>query len=183
MPQAQAKPTTVEEFLSWQRWQGFRDEFDGVRPLVATGGTAERTAIASGQWRTIDDRLMQPFQVPGDLKVVVGGRARHPDLVVTCPTIHRGSDLILEPLIVFDVLSTSTEVVDRNAKADGLGVPPAVGRRVRLAQTIVETAILSCEGDTCARGRLSGRDAIPRLTEFSVGLRLAEVYRPIVLDN
>ncbi len=134
--------------------------------------------LAQAEPTTVEELLV----LRGDLRGVVAGWARYPDLFVTCSTIPRACNLIPKPLTVFEVVSRSTEVIDRDVKADESSARPATGRCAMLAQTVVETTILS-RNDARASGRPSGRDAIPQPKEFNVALPLAEVYRPIVLDD
>ena len=47
MSTALRQPTTLEEFLAWERRQELRYEFDGSRAFAMTGGTIEHSVIAT----------------------------------------------------------------------------------------------------------------------------------------
>ena len=99
------RPMTVDEFLAWERRQELRYEFDGVRPVAMNGGTVEHSVIATNLVRALEDRLRgKPCRAfRGDLKVIVAGRGRYPDAMVTCSPGPRGSDIIPNPGVVFEV--------------------------------------------------------------------------------
>ena len=112
------RPMSVDEFLAWERQQELRWEFDGLHPVAMTGGTVEHSVIATNLVRALEDRLKgKPCRAfRGDLKIMVAGRVRYPDAVVTCSPVPRGTDLVPDPVVVFEVLSASTATTDRIAK-------------------------------------------------------------------
>ena len=114
------RPMTLDEFLAWERRQELRYEFDGVRPIATTGGTVEHSVIATNLVRAQEDRLRgKPCRAfRGDPKIVVAGRIRYPDAMVTCSPVPRGTDVIPEPVVVFEVLSASTAATDRIEKTE-----------------------------------------------------------------
>lgn len=184
MPVARLKPMSVEEFLAWEHRQELRYEFDGVQPVAMTGDTVEHTVIAFDLVRAFDDRLKPPCRAyRGDLKVMVAGRIRYPDALITCAPVPRGSDTVPEPLIVFEVLSSSTEIIDRNVKSDEYFVTPSIQRYVMLSPTAIEAIVLSRAGDDWAEERLTGRAAILHLPEVGVSVPLAEIYRRVDIPD
>lgn len=112
------RPLTLDEFLAWERGQELRYEFDGVRAVAMTGGTVDHSVIATNLVRGLEDRLRgKPCRAfRGDLKIVVAGRIRYPDAVVTRSPVPRGTDIVPEPVVVFEVLSASIAATDRIAK-------------------------------------------------------------------
>ncbi len=75
----------LEEFLAWERGQDFRFEFDGVAPVAMTDVTFAHSEIATNLVEAPRRRLRagpcRAFR--GDLKIVINGRIRYPDEVVT----------------------------------------------------------------------------------------------------
>src|ERR1700690_1336586 len=119
---------TLEAFLAWERRQELRYEFDGTGPVAMTGGTIEHSEIATNIVEALRRRLRGgPCRVVrGDLKVIVSGRVRYPDAMVTCTPIPQGADVVPEPVVVFEVLSASTAGVDRITKNAEYEATPSI---------------------------------------------------------
>ena len=110
MSAARRQPMSVAEFLAWERTQELRHEFDGIAPVAMTGGTVNHSEIATNIVEALRRRLRggpcRAFR--GDLKLLVNGRVRYPDTVVTCTPVPGGADVVPDPLAVFEVLSPGT---------------------------------------------------------------------------
>ncbi len=170
---------TLDEFLAWERRQELRYEFDGVRPVAMTGGTVEHSEIATNlveALRRLQGRPCRAFR--GDLKIVVPGRIRYPDATVTCSPVPRGTDVISEPVVVFEVLSASTAATDRIEKNEEYRLTPSIRRYVMLEQARCAATVFSRAGDDWA-GHVLTDEAVLAMPEIGVELPLAEVYAGI----
>ncbi len=123
-------PVTLEAFLAWERQRDMRYEFDGAGPLAMTGGSLAHSMIATRLVRLLEDRLGNgPCRaLRGDVKIVVAGRVRYPDAVVTCSPLDLSADIIPEPVVVFEVISPSTAGTDRIAKNEEYRATPSIRR-------------------------------------------------------
>lgn len=174
------RPMTLDEFLAWERRQELRYEFDGVRPVAMAGGTVEHSEIATNLVRALGDRLRgqrcRAFR--GDLKIIVAGRSRYPDAMVTCSPVPRGTDVIPEPVVVFEVLSASTAVTDRVEKNEEYRLTPSIRRYVMLEQTRCAATVFARGGDDWV-GHVLTAGAVLAMPEIGVELPLAELYAGI----
>jgi Uma2 family endonuclease len=117
---------SLDEFLVWEREQPERYEFaDGVVTMM-TGGSLDHVTIAMNIART----LRQALRAAGcrafvnDVKVIAAGSVRYPDVAITCSPVSGRDDVVPEPVVIFEVISPSTERVDRGRKKfDYLGTP------------------------------------------------------------
>lgn len=168
---------TLDEFLAWERGQELRYEFDGIRPVATTGGTVEHSEIATNLVRALGDRLCgqrcRAFR--GDLKIIVAGRIRYPNAMVTCSPVPRGTDIVPEPVVVFEVLSASTAVTDRVEKNEEYRLTPSIRRYVMLEQTRRAATVFARAGDDWA-GHVLTADAVLAMPEIGVELPFAELY-------
>lgn len=174
------RPMSLDEFLAWERRQELRHEFDGIRPAAMTGGTVEHSVIATNLVRTLEDRLRgkQCRAFRGDLKILVAGRVRYPDAMVTCSPVPRGTDVVPEPVVVFEVLSASTAATDRIEKNEEYRLTPSIQRYVMLEQARRAATVFARAGDDWVGHVLTG-DAALAMPEIGVELPLAEVYAGI----
>jgi len=178
------RPMMLDEFLAWERGQELRYEFDGVQPGAMTGGTVEHSVIATNLVRALEDRLRgtpcRAFR--GDLKILVAGRARYPDAMVTCSPVPRGTDIIPEPIAVFEVLSSSTASTDRIEKNEEYRGTPSIQRYVMLEQTRQAATVFSRAGDDWIGHVLTDR-AVLVLPEIGVELPLTDLYAGMELSE
>jgi Uma2 family endonuclease len=112
-----------EEYLNTERRAEFKSEyFDGV--VYATAGGSERHNLITGNLVTeLNVRLRDaPCRVyPSDMKVRLPNSKRffYPDVSVVCGEVQfadEAKDVILNPILIVEVLSESTEAFDRGKK-------------------------------------------------------------------
>lgn len=175
-------PLTLDVFLDWEREQTLRYEFDGARAIAMTGGSVEHSVIATNLVRALQDRLRgSPCRAfHGDLKILVADRVRYPDAVVTCTPVPRGSDFVLDPVVVFEVVSPATAGTDRIAKNTEYRATPSILRYVMLEQDRIAATVFAREEDDWI-GRVLAGPADLALPELGVALALAELYRDVEL--
>jgi Uma2 family endonuclease len=181
MSMAQRTSMTLDEFLAWERQQALRFEFDGFEPVAMTGGTLNHSAIATRLVITLEGQLGSRCRVyRGDVKILVAGRARYPDAAVTCSPIDGQSDILPNPVVVFEVLSPSTAVVDRVTKNAEYAATPSIQRYVMLEQVRIGATAFAREGANWV-GTVLLDDAVLAMPEIGVELKLRDLYAGIEL--
>ncbi len=179
------KPMTLAEFLEWEERQPLRYEFDGVGPVAMTGGTTGHSAIQRNLAIAVGGRLRgKPCQFHGsDLKFrVAQGHIRYPDGMVVCSPVNRTASIIHDPVIIFEVLSTSTSSNDRIVKAREYQATPSVQRYVMLEQDSVNAVAYARDRRGWTHEILIA-DSLLTLPEIGVELPLAELYEGIVFET
>jgi len=170
---------TLDTFLAWEERQELRYEFDGMRPVAMTGGTLEHDRIQVNLVTELNNRLAgKPCRVHGNsLKIQVMGSIRYPDAFVTCTPIRRGTTLVHEPVVIFEVLSHGTARTDRMVKNREYAGTASVRRYIMLEQAAIEATMFS-RADAGAEwiGTILGADAMLRMPEIGVDLPLAALY-------
>ena len=173
---------SVDEFLAWEEQQELRWEFDGQRAVAMTGGTVAHSVIASNLIRALEDRLhgkpCQAFRV--DLKILVAGRVRYPNAVVTCTPVADDATVVPEPVVVFEVLPKSTAKTDRTEKNEEYRLTPSVQHYVMLEQTLQAATIFSRRGENWVERVVAG-DAVLAFPEVDVELPLTVLYARVRL--
>ena len=173
---ASLKPLTLDEFLAWERTQPVRYEFDGTQPVAMTGGTIAADRVARRLLRALDGRLKEPCEAFGEnVKVLTPtGRVRYPDVKVACGEFDPASDHV-DPVVVFEVLSPTTEMTDRRVKSAEYASIPGVMAYVLLAQDRAAATVLrSASG--WEPEEIEGAGAVLDLPEIGVAFRLAELH-------
>jgi Uma2 family endonuclease len=184
MSVSQQEGWTLDRFLAWERRQELRHEFDGAQPRAMNGGTVAHSIIASNIFRSLDRRLSGSacHVFRGDVKILANGRVRYPDGVVTCAALTMDSDILPEPVVVFEVLSKSTAGIDRIIKNEEYRATRSIQRYVMLEQSFIGATVFARPGDTWSGSILSGA-AILSLPEIGVDLPLEELYAGVELTG
>lgn len=171
------KPMTVEQFLTWEERQELRYEFDGMQPVAMTGGTAAHAAIQRNLAIAVGGRLHgTPCQFFGsDLKIVLAGKVRYPDGFVVCAPVARGSTVVYDPVVIFEVMSDSTARTDLVTKNREYAAAASVLRYVVLAQDEIGGTMFERAGADWT-GRLLRHEDMIRMPELGIEVPLVELY-------
>lgn len=177
------RPMTLDEFLVWEQGQELRWEFDGFAPTAMTGGTSEHSAIERNLIVSLGSRLRgkpcQPYT--SNLKILVAGSIRYPDAFVVCTPVARGTLVVTDPVVVFEVLSPSTASTDIGAKNQEYRDTPSVQRYVMLTQDRQQATVFAREGGDWVGHIVSG-NAMLDMPEIAISVPLAELYEGIPLQ-
>ncbi len=177
-------PISLEHFLAWEEQQELRWEFDGFEPVAMTGGTSEHSAIQRNLSMAIGTRLRgKPCQLyTSDLKVFVAGAIRYPDAFVVCSPVQRGTLVVTNPVVVFEVLSPSTASTDMGIKNEEYRDTPSIKRYVMLAQDRQFATVFARDGDDWVGHIVSGT-AVLDMPEIGIEVPLAELYEGVPLGD
>src|SRR5882672_4638002 len=109
---------TLDEFLAWERERPERHEFDGFVVTAMTGASMAHVKITMNLAFALRQGLRGTGCRPlaSDAKVIAAGSVRYPDIAVTCHPMADRDDIVPEPVLIVEVLSPSTERVDRGRK-------------------------------------------------------------------
>jgi Uma2 family endonuclease len=171
------KPMTLAEFLAWEERQPTRFEFDGFQPVAMTGGTVAHNRIMRRLHRALERGLEgQPGEPFGpDVKIVVDGRARYPDAVVSCVPQSDSALVIETPVVVFEVLSETTSRTDRIEKVREYQATASILRYIILEQDSIGATVFERRDATWAASTLTAGDRL-LMPEIGVEIPLAELY-------
>ena len=178
------RPLTLDAFLDWERRQDLRYEFDGVQAIAMTGGTVAHSVIGTNLVRALQDQLRgKPCRAfRGDVKIIVDGRVRYPDALVTCSPVLSSADIVPEPVVVFEIISPSTANVDRIVKNQEYRATPSILHYAMIEQVQMAATVFSRNGSDWS-GRVIAGAATIALPEIGVDLPLADLYAGLELDE
>ncbi len=111
---------TAAEYLEWEPTQEERYEYWDGEVVAMSGGTRNHNRISLNFSKLLDDALLDRScdVYIADVKVQVepGQKYFYPDVVVTCDERDDDSQFVQFPCLIIEVLSPSTEAIDRGAK-------------------------------------------------------------------
>jgi Uma2 family endonuclease len=177
------KLMSLEEFLAWEREQPERHEYAGGVIRMMTGGSLDHSTIASNLWTSLRDRLRgsgcRAFR--GDAKVIANNSVRYPDLSVTCVSVRGNDDIVLEPVLVIEIVSPSTEREDRGRKKFDYFATPSVQQYALIEQDERRVDLYTRAGREWTNEIIAG-DAVLKLSSISVEVSLGAIYEDTELD-
>jgi len=190
-------PMSVEAYLQLERSMpdAKYEYLDGVARLMS-GGSGEHDLISRNTANAIEAHFQSgPCFVRGsDMQVLIGTKSNgkeyyvYPDVTVSCGVAdrRRGNTLIRSPRIVVEVLSPSTEKVDRGKKLEAYKACPAIQEIVLINQFTQFVEVYRCnheEDSTAWSYAFYGSDSTVELTSVDVHLPMHEIYKGINFDE
>jgi Uma2 family endonuclease len=120
MNERTARRMTIDEFLTWQGQHGQRFELVNGAPVAMAGARPRHDRVTVNALTGIRDRLRAPGS-PCDAFTAdrtATGNLRRPEVSVLCPPFDEDALTSDRPRLVLEVLSGSTERVDRFVRLD-----------------------------------------------------------------
>jgi Uma2 family endonuclease len=171
------RPWTTETFLAWADRQEAKHEFDGTRVIPMTGGSLAHQDIVFNLRATLARLLAgQPFRVAQEMRLRIGDRVRHPDMVIFAGPLDQATRTLLDALAIFEVLSDDTATTDRVAKVSEYTEVPSLRAYVLLEQTAMAATLLQREagGPWIASVHTAGELQLPGI---GIAVPLADLYQ------
>jgi Uma2 family endonuclease len=176
---------TRDDFLAWEAAQPERYEFDGLQPIAMNGGTVAHATIATNLIIELGFRLRgkQCRAYGSDLKIIVVGRVRYPDAFVACSPVANDATWLTDPVVVFEVLSESTAIVDQTTKNAEYRATPSIQRYVMLSQESMSANVYERSGGQWSGTLITAPDAVLAMPELGIELPLAALYNGLTFDT
>lgn len=179
---------SVQDYLDGELHSETRHEYIDGQVYAMAGATRKHNQIAGNLFADLQRALEGgPCQTYiGDVKIRVHHLGLdsfyYPDVVIGCdPTDDH--DLYLEkPSSIFEVLSESTERIDRQEKFHACRSLPCLMEYVLVSQERMEVTLARRDNDWQAE-IVSGDDATLVLPSLGQSLALSRIYRHIDLDK
>ena len=181
---------TLEEYLAIERNAEYKSEFYRGEMFAMPGGTANHSDLAVAIASILRTRLLgrgcKVFN--SDLKVRTGtdDLYTYPDLSVVCGErifADDESDVLVNPKLIVEVLSRSTEAHDRGFKFQEYKKVASLQEYVLVSQSapLIETFWRPEGGVWSGYSEARGLDATLVLQSLGLDIPLAEIYRDIEL--
>jgi Uma2 family endonuclease len=172
-----------EEFLAWECLQDNRSEFDGFAPQAMVGGTSAHHQIIGGIEFALRQRLKAPCRVYREtMRLRLAHTLRYPDVMVVCSPVANDATEITDPVVVVEVLSTSTLRTDRIAEHREYEATPSIRRYILLEQDDIAAEVYARDGDRWVRSTVIGDGGLA-MPEIGVEIPLADAYASLELGT
>ena len=179
MSNALAEQWTTARFLLWEERQEGRHEFDGRDHRAMAGGTEAHAAIQRNLIAALTNGLRGTRCRPygSELKIAVAaGSIRYADAFVVCSPVPPRSTVVMDPVVVFEILSNSSATIDIVVKNAEYRATPSIRRYVVLQQTRAAAIVFVRKGEDWVTELATGADASLFIPEIALTLSLADLY-------
>ncbi len=183
MPSAAEKLMSLDEFLAWEREQPERHEFDGFTIIAMTGASMAHVKITMNLAFALRQGLRGTGCRPlsSDAKVIAGGSVRYPDIAVTCQPMADRDDIVPEPVVIIEVVSPSTERVDRGRKKSDYFATASI-RQYAIVEQAERLVDLYTRTEAGWVNEVVADEAVLKLSSIGVELSLDTIYEDTELD-
>jgi Uma2 family endonuclease len=183
---AEPNRLSVQEYLRLERLAETKSEYLDGQMVAMTGGTIRHNRIITNVVRELSGQLHdRPCEVfPNDLRVRIPSANLYvyPDATVVCgePRVEDSyADTLLNPTLIVEVLSPSTEAYDRGKKLRWYQSLDSLSELLLIPQDVPVIEQYVRQGDIWLLRTAEGLEAVLPLPSIQAELALAEVYHKI----
>lgn len=180
-----ARRMTVAEFLVWQASQAQRYELVDGEPVAMTGARVRHDRVTGNAFSEIRQQMRSAGSPCDAFTADIGictpaGNVRRPNLSVLCPPVDEEATTSESPRLVLEVLSESTERVDRLIKLDEYRAIDGLDYIVIVDPTRVEVGVWSRNTARVWRGTTFRElQSVIEMPALGIAISLAALYERI----
>jgi len=177
------KPWTPERFLAWAETQEERYEFDGIQPIAMTGGNAGHDRITTNIHIALRSRLrgtLCSHHGPNLGLQTIAAKIRYPDVLITCTKFPRTEKLAPNVIVVFEVVSPTSGVLDRIEKVREYAGVPSILRYVIVESSAPGLQVLYRDnGESPWMVHPLAKNDVLAIPEVGIEFPVVEIYEDI----
>lgn len=181
---------TPEEYLALERGAEYKNEYVNGRIYALAGATRAHIVITLNISAQLHTRFRgRPCEVyPSEMRVKVSptGMYTYPDVVAVCgEPLFEDSDLdtLLNPTVIVEVLSPSTEAYDRGEKFAHYRRLETLSEYVLVAQDKLRVEHYSRDGERWVLTEISDPEGALSLPAVGCEIPLREIYERVEFDG
>ncbi len=177
---------TPEEYLAQELTSRDKHEYWHGETYMMAGTTRRHNRIVINMTKAFDNRFggrpCDVFTTDIRLRIEKDNAYTYPDVMVVCGKTEldpRQQDTVMNPKIIVEVLSASTQEYDRNEKFKMYRNIPSLEHYVMVEQAQPYIESYRREGRFWVLETLEGMDAALKLRALNLEIPLAEIYARI----
>lgn len=185
LPQVKRRYTPAE-YYALEYEASYKSDYYEGEIFAMAGGTANHSLITMNLGAALWQRLRGKPYIPYDsnmrLKVEASGLRTYPDVTIYCEKLKFDPEdprntTALNPTVLFEVLSPTTEAYDRGLKAGNYRQVATLKMYAFVAKDRphVEMHVRQADGNWAIKD-VQGMEATARIDAIGVDLPLAEIY-------
>ena len=180
-----------EEYLDIERQASYRSEYLDGEMFAMAGASERHDLIVANLVRLLGNQLAAKdcYVYPSDMRVRVESldTFTYPDVSVVCGErrfVDERRDVLLNPGVIFEVLSPATEAYDRGLKFEHYQAIESLAEYVLVSQGAMRVEQYVRQGkNRWSYAEFGAEDGILRLETIEGELELADLYLKVELDG
>lgn len=189
LAQKHSSDMTEDEYLKFADESDIKHEFVNGKIIAMTGATIRHNVIINNISYSITGQLANKkcLVTTNDtrIKIQIKESYRYPDIVVVCGKIEyleNRKDTLTNPIVLIEVLSPSTALIDYNQKLDEYTQIPPLQEYIIISQHDYKAErYLRQTGEDWLYSRAKGLDGLLHILSIDCQLALSEVYQKLDL--
>ena len=182
------KPMTLEEFLRWDDGTETHYELIGGFPVAMAPPAAAHRMLAARLVTQIETSLAarRPCNAQTDAGLIRPDRADsyfEADIAASCERHAVGQQGLVEPFLIIEILSPSTERHDRRVKLPAYRLIPSVQEIVLIDSDGMYAEVHRRSAAQWIIEIVRGRDAMLSLASVPVEARMVDLYEGVQLPD
>lgn len=184
------KPLTPEEYLRLERKSEERHEYLKGEVFAMSGASRAHNLIAQNTSRMlgnqIEDRPCEVYQSDMRVKIQATGLYTYPDIVVVCDSPEFEDlelDTLINPTVIIEVLSASTEKYDRGKKFQHYRSITTLQEYILISQEMIQVEQYVRQKDQWGLRDFGVNEAILNLTSIGCSIQLSDIYRKVSFET
>jgi Uma2 family endonuclease len=183
-------PVSEEEYLRLEAQSPIRHEYVKGEMFAMMGGTLRHNTIALNLAAALRSHLRntpcRAFMNDVQVRVAKTNSYYYPDLLVTCARGEQSMDLnavtVDDPVLVIEVMSTSTEATDRREKLLAYRTLASLSEYVLISQDEARVEIHRRRGDIgWEKIEYSGAETV-ELASIGLQISMREIYEGVPIE-
>ncbi len=180
-----------EEYLASERESELRNEYFDGEIFAMTGASRQHNQISANIVRVLGNQLLEkPCSVfSSDMKVKIKeiGKYTYPDMVVVCEEEEfedENNDVLLNPIVIIEILSDSTEAYDRGDKFAHYQLLNSFTEYILVSQYFCRIEKFTRQDDgTWIYSKYQSNDHVVKIESVNCELPVSEIYRKVSFDK
>ena len=179
---------TLDAYFALEKLGEDRYEYWDGEIFCMSGGSKHHAIIESNLQRRLNEKLSgkpcRTFTASVSIKTPSLPPYRYPDASVVCGELKfesiQGIGVLTNPILVIEILSSTTEDVDRNEKRLAYQDLPSLMEYVLISQAAPQITRYSRHGEFWHRSDFGDPNGSLELTSIECQIPLAEIYEGVV---
>lgn len=185
-----ARRYTHEEYFALEEKAEFRSEYENGEIVAMAGGSLNHSQITNNIARFVGNKISEDCgSLSSEVKVYAKAvdKFYYPDVLVLCgePNFHnKKTDTIINPILIVEVLSDSTEAKDRGEKFFAYQTLESLQEYVLVSQNraVVERFVRQSNQSWNYLATI-GLESLVKLESIDVELSLQEIYQRVTFGQ
>lgn len=181
----QEKLYTIEEYFDIIEKSNHKNEFRNGKIVEMPGGSFAHNKIIGNVYAQLDNLLQDDYDVIHSEQAIYLPKYNHILYADNCiikgePQMYQGKKIaLLNPLVIIEVASKSTEKYDRFAKFEKYKSIPTFKEYVIIDQEMPIVEVFLLKNDIWKRSIYIGLDEILKIESVGVEVKMTAIYKKI----